>query len=131
MKTLLLRLHPSYRPVVTRKPITRRLSGLALLTGFMLSGSFLFAQDRHYSFSVQGITDYGRAKEITDILRPLFNTEAAPFTYFPAFDDNRDAFDFHSAVTITRDQLLAVLQQHGLVLTAWTSEIYITDSEKQ
>lgn len=129
MKNLLLqlRLQPSTKSIAAKGKFFR----LVLLTGFLFSGFSLFGQERHYHFSVQGVTDLGSAKNITDILRPVFNTEAEPFAFFPSFDDNRDAFDFSSSVLVTRDQLQAILEHNGLVLTAWISEDYSTNSEKQ
>ena len=133
MKSLLpqLRLQPFSKSTKTPVNVKGALLRFFLLAGFLFTGFSLFGQQRHYHFSVQGVNDLGSAKEITDVLRPVFNTEAEPFAFFPWFDDNRDVFDFGSTVAVTREQLETVLAQKGLVLTSWVSETYITNSEKQ
>jgi hypothetical protein len=74
-----------------------------------------------YTFEVQGIEDFGSAKEMTDFIRPLFNTPEEPFGYFPRYIAEKKQFEFESAVQVTEAQLSEVLNNHGLVLISFTS----------
>jgi hypothetical protein len=86
------------------------------------SGSVLYGQQRnHYRFQLQGVTDAAEAKMVTDILRPVFNTETEPYAVFPAFDDQYDRFDFMADLFVTREQLETVLTAHGIVLTDFSN----------
>lgn len=53
---------------------------------------------------------------MTDIIRPVFNTDAAPFVTFPWFQDEKDQFDFTCSLAITREELESVLTANGIVL---------------
>lgn len=89
-----------------------------MLLGFLsLSVSASYGQDSfRYQFSLQGVNDYGAAKEVTDIIRPVFNTDEAPFVTFPSFADAKDQFDFTCSLAVTREELESVLAAHGIVL---------------
>jgi hypothetical protein len=97
------------------------------------SASVLYGQQRnHYRFQLQGVTDNAGAKMVTDILRPVFNTEAEPYAVFPAFNDQHDRFDFLADLFVTREQLETVLTAHGIVLTEFSNTDEVNpENEKQ
>jgi hypothetical protein len=106
---------------------------LVLFTTVIGFGSALYGQQRnHYRFQLQGVTDAAEAKMVTDILRPVFNTEAEPYAVFPAFNDQYDRFDFLADLFVTREQLEAVLTAQGIVLTEFSNTSDATpENEKQ
>ena len=77
------------------------------------------AQEFHYQFQLQGIDEPGAAKEVTDLLRSIFNSEEDPYEYFPSFNDVTDQFDFHSNITVTRQELETQLAVQGLVVLSF------------
>lgn len=86
----------------------------------------------HYFFQVSGVTNGAAAKEMTDLIRPLFNTPEKPFGHFPRFDQVHVRFDFKSAVPVSEDQLKSVLDANGLILLNFhkqTSEHTIQDKK--
>lgn len=97
---------------------TKTLLALTLL-GF---ASCSYGQSYHYQFRLAGVTDLASAKQVTDVLRPVFNTEAAPFAVFPAFNDATDLFDFSSGLLVTQEHLTTVLTPKGLVLSDFSSK---------
>jgi len=94
---------------------------IVLFTVFASMVTFAQQQNLHYRFRLQGITDPAGAKMVTDILRPVFNTTEDPDAVFPNFNDELDQFDFFSPVTVSEDQLEAVLAPHGLLLIAFSN----------
>lgn len=95
--------------------------------------SALFGQQRnHYRFQLQGVTDVGGAKMVTDILRPVFNTTEEPYAVFPSFNDQLDLFDFVGDLLVTKEQLDAALAPHGLVLINFSNTDQVTpETQKQ
>ena len=94
----------------------------AILAFLTLSGSALYGQDSfHYQFGLQGVTDPAAAKEVTDVIRPVFNTDTDPFVTFPWFADEKDQFDFTCSLAVTREELESVLSVHGIVVTSFTT----------
>lgn len=86
----------------------------------------------HYQFEVAGITTPAAAKEMTDVIRPVFNTAEKPFGYFPWYDQLHQRFDFESEVAVSQDELKNMLSANGLVLTAFSSTQQLsTETEKQ
>lgn len=56
-----------------------------------------------YIFAISDIVDGGSAKEITDILRPIFNNPETPFQYYPTFENG--IFNFTSSKNIGQKEL--------------------------
>ncbi len=99
------------------KKITGRISlPIALFLLFFLSDSSVYGQEYRYQFQLKSVTDLADAKMVTDVLRPVFNTEAVPFKVFPAFNDATDQFDFVSEIAVSKEELEAVLTSNGLEL---------------
>jgi len=88
---------------------------------FLTSESAAYGQEYRYQFRLKTVTDFAEAKMVTDVLRPVFNTEAVPFKVFPTFNDANDQFDFVSEIAVSKEQLEAVLVANGLELTDFTS----------
>lgn len=74
-----------------------------------------------YRFTVQDVNDAASAKEMTDYIRPLFNSEEKPFEYFPWFNVVNSQFEFESSVRVSESELYSVLDHYGLVLLSFTS----------
>jgi len=102
-----------------------------VITAFLTLGPVLFGQDFHYRFQLQDVNDPASAKLVTDILRPVFNTDDVPFAVFPAFNDASDLFDFHASLVVTREQLEAALAPHGIVLLTFTKEDKVTPENQK
>lgn len=104
-----------------KKRAKRILVSTALFTLFSLFNSTVFGQEYRYQFRLKNVTDLAEAKMVTDILRPVFNTEEAPFTVFPTFNDLTDQFDFVAETVISKEELEAVLITNGLELQNFSS----------
>ncbi len=100
------------------------ISPLAVITAFP---AVSYAQEHvnadlvKYQFSVQDVNDAASAKEMTDYIRPLFNTEEKRFEYFPWFNTTSGQFEFVSSVHVSETQLSGVLDHFGLVLLSFSS----------
>lgn len=79
-----------------------------------------------YQFAVQDVNDAASAKEMTDYIRPIFNTEDEPFGYFPWYNSTTRQFEFQSSVHVSETQLADVLQQYGLVLVSFSAAVTAT-----
>jgi hypothetical protein len=93
---------------------------LLFFAGF--SGSAIYGQNTHYRFQLQDVNDLASAKMVTDVLRPVFNTQESPFEVFPAFNDASNHFDFYASLTVTQEQLEAVLNANGIALLFFSTE---------
>jgi hypothetical protein len=103
-------------------PVKFPLRSAAILAFLTWSGSALYGQESfHYQFSLQGVTDPAAAKEVTDIVRPVFNTDTDPFVTFPWFTDEKDQFDFTCSLAVTREELESALLAQGIVLMDFTT----------
>ena len=87
---------------------------LLLFAGFLVFEAS--AQNFHYRFTIEGITDPSGAKTVTDELRRLFNHPESPFKVFPLFEDTADEFVFQSDVKVSREALQQALLQKGFVV---------------
>ncbi len=94
---------------------------IVLFTVIFTSESVAFGQELRYQFQLKNVSDLADAKMVTDILRPVFNTEEVPFRFFPTFNDVADQFDFVSEIAVTKEQLEAVLVANGLELIGFNS----------
>ncbi|HLP57078.1 MAG TPA: hypothetical protein VK151_18710 [Fluviicola sp.] len=104
------------------KKITRKMAiPIALFTLFFLAGASAYGQEYRYQFQLKSVTDLAEAKMVTDVLRPVFNTEAAPFKVFPTFNDAVDQFDFVSEIAVSKEELEAVLAANGIELLSFSS----------
>lgn len=114
------------------RTISMKLSFFGLLVVVMVANSTAFSQDYQYQFQLQGVSDLGSAKQVTDVLRPVFNTEENPFVVFPSFSDATDQFDFVSKQLVSKGELEAILASKGIVLLSFTSrEIVQSETEKR
>lgn len=104
------------------RKIMKRIAVLIVLFTFIsTSESVAFGQELRYQFQLKNVSDLSDAKMVTDILRPVFNTEDVPFRVFPTFNDVTDQFDFVSEIAVTKEQLEAVLIANGLELMGFSS----------
>lgn len=90
----------------------------------MLCSTSTFSQEfeqNHYQFQLKNVSDFAEAKVVTDILRPIFNTEDAPYAVFPTFVDSEDRFDFYSTVLVTKTELINRLGVQGIELLTFSS----------
>lgn len=114
------------------KKITGRISlPIALFLLFFLSDSSVYGQEYRYQFQLKSVTDLADAKMVTDVLRPVFNTEAVPFKVFPTFNDATDQFDFVSEIAVSKEELEAVLTANGLELLGFNSIQYVNSQIQQ
>ncbi len=90
------------------------------LTMLLSYGATAQTARHHYQFKVEWVNDLAAAKEMTDFIRPVFNTAQEPFGYFPYFNANTGQFDFISAIAVTEDELRNVLDSHSLVLLSFS-----------
>lgn len=104
------------------RKIMKRIAVLIVLFTFIsTSESVAFGQELRYQFQLKNVSDLADAKMVTDILRPVFNTEEVPFRVFPSFNDATDQFDFVAEIAVTKEQLEAVLIANGLELIGFNS----------
>jgi hypothetical protein len=104
------------------KKMMKRIAVLIVLFTFIsTSESVAFGQELRYQFQLKNVSDLADAKMVTDILRPVFNTEEVPFRVFPTFNDVTDQFDFVAEIAVTKEQLEAVLIANGLELMGFNS----------
>jgi hypothetical protein len=106
---------------------------IVLLALFLVAnGSILYSQqERVYRFTLQDIADSPSAKDVTDIIRPVFNTPEAPFAAFPWFDVGKGQFDFTCQLEVTREELETALAAYGLVLLEFTGETVESKTEER
>lgn len=105
---------------------------IVLIALFFVACPVLYGQqERIYRFKLQGITDGPSAKDVTDIIRPVFNTPEAPFAAFPWFDAARGEFAFTCQLAVSRQELETVLAAHGLVLLEFTGETVESKTEER
>jgi hypothetical protein len=88
------------------KPLTLTL--LLCCTAFSV-----FSQDYLYNFKISEVGSLAEAKEITVFLRPLFNLEDEPNTFFPTFNSEQNDFEFRSIVLVSKEELDKLLFAHG------------------
>lgn len=106
----------------TFKKIAKRLSASATLFAlFLLFNTTVYGQEYRYQFQLKNVTDLAEAKMVTDVLRPVFNSEEVPFKVFPTFNDVTDQFDFVSKIAVSKEELEAVLTTNGLELLGFSS----------
>lgn len=74
-----------------------------------------------YKFTVQDVNNAASAKEMTDYIRPLFNSEEKPFEFFPWFNAVNSQFEFESSIRVSESELYTVLDHYGLVLISFSS----------
>jgi len=84
-----------------------------------------YGQSLHYQFQLKNVSDLAEAKMVTDVLRPVFNSEEVPFRFFPTFNDGADQFDFVSEIAVTKEELEAVLVANGLELIGFNSVPFV------
>lgn len=104
------------------KPSFRVLQ-ISIVVSVLTLSSKCIAQDLNvYTFQVEGVDNIASAKEMTDYIRPLFNTPDRPFDYFPAFNGTTKQFEFKSKVAVTEDELRNVLESQVLNLINFQRE---------
>lgn len=89
--------------------LTSRMKILALIISFtfMLAGSFQSANK--YEFKVNDVHTIADAKEVSEVLTPIFDKT-------PSFIDDTDMFVVYSDVVITETKLSTKLLKQGWVL---------------
>jgi hypothetical protein len=75
-----------------------------------------FSQEYLYKFKIVQVTNLAEAKEITVLLRPLFNDEEEPNKYFPKFNLEDHEFSFQSSILVTKSKLEEMILDKGYEL---------------
>lgn len=86
------------------------------------------SQDYSYKFTIQGVDNLAKAKEIIDPLRNLFKC-------YPVFNDSLDVFEFGSTINVTQSTIMNLLTQNGYVIKKFSKSIrgeeFIKEEEKE
>ncbi len=82
-------------------------------------GNLATAQKFSYQFTVEDVTNSAEAKEITGVIRPIFNDEEEPFLYFPSYAEASGGFDFESDIDVSQAQLQEILLSNSLQLVSF------------
>jgi len=80
-----------------------------------------------YTFKIENVTNSSTAKSVTELIRPLFNSEDEPFLNFPVFNEQDDAFVFTSNVKVEQFELENLLSLSGYRLLNFTRKMDINN----
>ena len=88
-----------------------------LLFNFIFVCSFGYAQEKNgylYKIKLQGVDNFGTAKEIEFVLEQKFNN-------FASFNDTTDCFEFYSPLQIQEADFNTLITSKGYILLLYTS----------
>jgi hypothetical protein len=78
-----------------------------------------------YTFKIENVHNPSNAKSVTELIRPLFNSEDEPFRNFPFFNEQDDVFVFTSNVKVEQFELENLLSLSGYRLLNFTRKMDI------
>lgn len=74
----------------------------------------------HYEFKIDGVHTLADAKEVTDELRKVFNSESDPFRNYPTFIEEESLFRFDSHILVLQENLATSLEPIGYQISSFS-----------
>ncbi len=125
LNILMMKVTTLFASLVKSISNNRTIQILFFASCFVAFNNKSFAQEYNYTFQVEAVDDIASAKEMTDYIRPLFNSVEKPFGYFPWYNATSKSFVFKSAILVSEAELKNTLQTQGLLLLNFNREIAI------